>query len=119
MCHQSNVSANLEQFATSQQFYEYLIVGNGNSYKHPTAHGGIGPEKSQCKETVVAMFLLAVEPGCFLLCQGLDVKWGDAALGPATGPATRAPDGNWSRTFASGTHATFSGGVGKVVWATS
>ena len=64
------------------------------------------------------MFLLAIEPGCFLLCQGYDNEWGGAKLGPATGPATESADGSWSRKFESGTTATFVGGVGKVMWAT-
>ena len=44
---------------------------------------------SPCGETATALFLLALEPGCFLLCQGWD-DWFGYKLGLPAGPAARS-----------------------------
>lgn len=71
---------------------------------------------SFCGETATALFLLALEPGCFLLCQGWDERFG-LELGLPTGPATlNVSDGSWSREFKHGTSATWKNGAGVVRW---
>ena len=71
---------------------------------------------SFCGETATALFLLALEPGCFLLCQGWDDRFG-YKLGLPAGPAAfNATDGSWSRAFLHGTSASWKNGTGVVRW---
>ena len=56
---------------------------------------------------ILALFLLALEPGAFLLCQGWDDRFG-LQLGEPLGPATQhLGTGVWSRAFEHGTNATW------------
>ena len=91
--------------------YRYLIMGGSNQYAHPT-----GSDTPFCKINQVALFLLAVEPGMSLLCNGWSPDY-DHALGLPSGPATQGSSGGWYRHFASGTVATWTNGTGgAVVW---
>lgn len=69
--------------------------------------------------TCLAQFLLAVEPGLFLMCGGLLRGLERLPLGSATGPAARSVAGVWTRVFPSGTAASFDErtGAGNVAWA--
>jgi hypothetical protein len=96
--------------------YKYIIVGGSNDYVHPSDNSTAGT----CDETKVAAFLIAAEPGCFLLCNGYGAFQANK-LGLPSGPAKVTTNGTTSkptftRTFASGTVATWSGGVGSVKW---
>ena len=77
--------------------YEYLIFVSGysNLARDPNDVG------SKCSHQVVAAFMLALQPGCFLVCQGWDEMFA-YPLGDPLGPAITA-DGVMRRTFASGT----------------
>eukprot|EP01065_Artemidia_motanka_P011112 TRINITY_DN1597_c0_g1_i2.p1 TRINITY_DN1597_c0_g1~~TRINITY_DN1597_c0_g1_i2.p1 ORF type:complete len:356 (+),score=137.39 TRINITY_DN1597_c0_g1_i2:77-1144(+) len=72
---------------------------------------------SECDEDSVIAFLLAVEPGAFLECNG----WADEfaySLGDATAPAAQHGD-VWTRSFTSGTNVTWNTKTksGKINWA--
>ena len=73
--------------------------------------------ESRCGATAIAMFLLAVEPGAVLLCQGWDDDFAQP-LGLPTAPAAMdAETGTWTRSFARGATATvFADGHGSVSW---
>ena len=106
--------------------YGSVIVGTDAEL--PTA----GPSRwgtgfqSFCGDTAIALFLLALEPGAFLLCQGWDERFG-LPLGAPSGPATLHPGtGIWSRSFEHGTNVTWENatdGAGRwrvetsIVWA--
>lgn len=109
--------------------FEYLIIGGANEFSAPT-HNETGV--SQCSESVVAAFLMAVRPGAFLLCNGWDPLYSrplGKPLGPATATVVVVGGGDtttskkatskkvWRRAFASGTNATWSDGKGTVDWA--
>ena len=73
--------------------------------------------KSTCSEYQVAMFLLAVEEGAILGCNGWDEQF-SKPLGVPLGPAVQK--GNTvERHFKSGTYVTWdlSGKTGKIFWA--
>jgi hypothetical protein len=76
--------------------------------------------KGQLDTTCLASFLMAVEPGLFLLCGGLLQGKERLPLGNATAPATRSKTGVWTRSFPSGTSVIFeeSTGKGNITWAT-
>lgn len=97
--------------------YKYAILGGSNSYSN--AKHEEDSLLSHCSETHLAVFLLALEPGAFLLCNG----WSDEfalPLGAPLAPAAQDPStGEWSRSFAGGTSATWKDGQGKVIWATT
>jgi hypothetical protein len=85
----------------------YVVVGGSNSYanpKHETLPAGqnISNDGSlrMCTEDTLAQFLLGVEPGAYLLCNGWDTRFG-RPLGLPIGNATAAGK-IWSRSFKSG-----------------
>jgi len=76
--------------------YRYLLVTQGYSLPNRAA----GDLASQCSDFVLASFLLALEPGCFLICNGWDPVF-EQPLGRPDGPAT-THGGVMRRSFASG-----------------
>ena len=99
----------LQNVKTYSEHYRYLILGSG--YSHPSS-----PDECACTEAKVALFLMAVQPGCFLQCNGRMPEF-DKPLGAPTGPAVQDAQGRWSRRFASGTTASWANGTGQVQWA--
>jgi hypothetical protein len=73
--------------------------------------------ESRCGMTAIAMFLLAIEPGAVLLCQGWDEQFA-RPMGLPTATATMDTEtGVWTRSFARGATATvFADGSGSVSW---
>jgi hypothetical protein len=62
-----------------------------------------------CTPNVLSQFLLAVEPGAYLLCNGWDARFG-RPLGLPVGNATSSGASGsrvWRRAFASGVVATW------------
>jgi hypothetical protein len=80
--------------------------------------GSTSAFESECGESGIALFLMAVEPGCVLMCNGWAEEYSQP-LGLPRGPATYdAASYTWSREFASGTRALWCNGTGTVQWAT-
>jgi hypothetical protein len=76
---------------------------------------------SACSGDDIALFMLAVQPGAFLGCDGWDPAFGKP-LGTPTGPMARnSTDGTYSRSFASGTTVSWDprleGPKGRIHWA--
>merc|ERR1719460_1580678 len=95
----------IEQISTGLQHFKYVILGCENCFSNPKTE--TSALESQCSETQVAAFLLAVEPGAFLLCNGWDESFA-LPLGSPTGPAKQnAKTGALSRKFAGGTRASW------------
>lgn len=102
----------------------YVIVGGANSFSDPRSetlaqNQDIGDGRSlrkTCTEDRVAQFLLAVEPGAYLLCNAWDERFG-RPLGKPTGDAMLTGT-TWTRAFESGVIATWDSKTktGKVVW---
>lgn len=107
----SIVEALIQGVAEGLQNYKYIIIGQSNDYVAPTNND----TSAKCSESDVAAFLLAVEPGCFLLCNGY-AAWQEYKLGQPRGPAKQDSSGTWTRSFAFGTVATWSGNTGTVKW---
>lgn len=110
----------LQKFiAEGHRNYDVLVVGGQNTIHNPQVAGQV--PASQCTETDLAAFLLAVPVPTggkvvVLLCNGWDPVF-ENALGNPTGPATQGADGGWTRTFESGTVATMNAqGNGTVTW---
>ena len=80
-------------------------------------NGDCTSTKSSCSEDQIAMFLLAVEKGAILGCNGWDEKFGKP-LGDPTGPAVQSGN-EVKRSFKSGTYVTWdiSKHTGKIFWA--
>jgi hypothetical protein len=57
---------------------------------------------SQCTDEQLAKFMLVVEEGAFVGCNGNDARF-DLPLGNPTGPAVEKPASHWTRSFSSGT----------------
>ena len=120
-----NPSDLIKEVTDALPFYPYLIVGRANDYSNPKAESlptgqnlADGRSLKTCKVELVAAFLLAVEPGVFLLCNGWDDRF-DRPLGLPTGKAVLdSATLVWSRSFASGVVATWNttSGVGAVAW---
>jgi hypothetical protein len=101
----------------------YVVVGGANSYSNPKFESlpsgqniSDGQSLKYCSDDVLAQFLLAVEPGAYLLCNGWDTRFG-RPLGHPTGPA--ASSGHvWSRSFKSGVVATWNTNTnkGSITW---
>lgn len=109
-----DVGTLIEQVQHALRNYKYLIVGCENCFSSPKAE--TSALKSHCSESMVAAFLLAVEPGAFLLCNGWDDNFA-LRLGSPMGAAKHdAKSGAWSRNFAGGTKATWLNGTGTVQW---
>ena len=115
----------IKEVASSLPFYPYLIVGGANDYSNPKMESlpsgqnlADGRSLKSCSSSHIAVFLLAVEPGCFLLCNGWDDRF-DLALGVPKAKAVLNPKTKvWSRTFPSGVVATWNttSGEGGVTW---
>lgn len=82
-----------EDVAAALQHYTYLIIGGSNSFSNPKMESlptgqnlADGRSLRTCDSDLVARFLLAVEPGVFLLCNGWDPRF-DRKLGLPLGKA--------------------------------
>ena len=104
----------IRQVTTVLRNYRYVMVGEDADTQSAEHNPSF---ESRCGETAIAMFLLAVEPGAVLLCQGWDEAFAQP-LGLPTAPAAMdAGTGTWSRSFARGATATvFADGHGSVSW---
>ena len=76
---------------------------------------------SACSDDLIAAFLLALQKGVFLGCNGWDSRF-DLPLGDPVGPMQEGHDGSLSRQFASGTNVSWfpdrpKGQMGQIVWA--
>lgn len=93
--------------------YKYLVV-QPHRYSSPTRDD---KESSLCSEYEVAKFLLALEEGCFLACNGWSEDFA-RPLGEPVGPA-EIKNGIMRRRFSSGTEATWVVGTtnATVQWA--
>ena len=82
-------------------------------------NGDCSSTKSSCSEDQIAMFLLGVEKGAFLGCNGWDEQF-SKPLGDPTGPAVQKGN-EVERKFKSGTYVTWdlSNKKGKIYWANS
>ena len=101
----------------------YAVVGGSNSYSNPkleTLPSGQnisdGRSLQRCDDNTVAQFLLGLEPGAYLLCNGWDSRFG-RKLGSPLGPPTQA-GALWERSFASGVVATWdtTAHKGSITW---
>ena len=113
------------QVRAAQVHYPYLVIGGANAYSNPLRESLIhgqnlsdGRSLHRCSETVVSLFLLALEPGLYLLCNGWDDRF-DRPLGLPTSNATLDPITTvWRRAFAHGVVAHFNetSREGRVYW---
>merc|ERR1711957_164461 len=110
----SNPTTMINQVRTGLQNFKYLVVGCMNCYSNPATE--TSALESKCDESKVAVFLLAVEHGAFLLCNGWDERY-SLHLGRPKGQAKRDDQGVWSRSFVGGTRVTWANGTGMVHWA--
>ena len=102
-----------------------LIIGGSNDFSNPKLESvepgqnlADGRSLRTCSEALVAEFLMALEPGMFLLCNGWDDRF-DRKLGKPLGKAVEdSASGVWSRAFAGGVKATFDAKTknGTVSW---
>merc|ERR1712151_326114 len=105
----------VRQVQTALTNYKYAIVGCSNCFSSPKAEESSLP--SQCTESQLAAFLLAVEPGAFILCNGWDEHF-DLPLGEPLAPAIKnSKTGKWTRQFKGGARVSWIGGHGNVTWA--
>lgn len=97
------------------QYYRYISIGQ-NALGAVKSGYNSSAFQSQCGESGIALFLMAVEPGCVLMCNG----WSDEyahPLGMPQGPASYdAATWTWRRDFASGTSASWCNGSGTINW---
>jgi hypothetical protein len=102
----------------------YVVVGGSNAYSNPKtetlpAGQDLGDGRvslQRCSDDVLAQFLLAVEPGAFLLCNGWDARFGRPLGLPLAPPAQaggKNGTGTWSRAFASGVVARWDSATSK------
>merc|ERR1712032_971569 len=93
--------------------YKYVLVGSGYSNLARNEND----VASKCSQFEIASFMLGMETGCFLICQGWDNDFAKP-LGDPLGPAAIA-NGVMSRSFASGTNVSWVLGSKKVAiqWA--
>ena len=102
---------------------------SGLDHRGPYVHISHGDQKSThdphdvasvCSNDDIALFMLAVQPGAFLGCNGWDPRFAKP-LGTPKGPMVRAADGTYSRNFMSGTTVTWDsrleGPKGRIHWA--
>ena len=99
---------------TSLSMYSYYYVMTGD-----LKDGDCTSTKSSCNENELAMFLLAVEKGAILGCNGWDEQF-SKPLGDPLAPATKSGN-EVMRHFKSGTYVTWdlTKRQGKIVWANS
>merc|ERR1712166_119117 len=104
----------------------YVVVGGSNRYSNPKLETlptgqniSDGRSLRNCDEDMLAQFLLAVESGVYLLCNGWDQRFG-LPLGRPLGLASKSATGMWSRSFKSGVVATWDSEKNKgiVTWPT-
>merc|ERR1719446_199264 len=107
----------IDQVRTALQNFKYVVVGCQNCYSSPGSEKSALP--SQCDDSKVALFLLAVEPGAFLLCNGWDDKYSLPLGLPKSAAKQNSKTGAWSRSFVGGTRVTWLNGTGTVHWSTS
>ena len=86
----------------------YVVVGGSNHFSSPkieTLKQNISDGRSyeECSQNVLAQFLLAVEPGAYLLCNAWDERFA-RPLGLPTGDPT-VTGTKWTRSFAGGVRA--------------
>jgi hypothetical protein len=97
------------------QHYRYISIGQ-NAFGAVKSGFNSSAFESQCGDSGIALFLMAVEPGCVLMCNG----WADEyaqPLGVPKGPARYdAASATWRREFASGTNASWCNGTGTINW---
>ena len=72
--------------------YEYVVVGEDCEINQAKRNPRF---ESQCGESAIAMFLLAVEPGAVLLCQGWSEEFGRALGLPLGAADIDANTGTW------------------------
>lgn len=108
----------VQALSRDMAIHPYIVVScHGSPWNNPQLPENMS-DPVQCTETCIAQFLLAVEPGAFLLCGGMPEQF-LRPLGNATKPAVRDnATGVWTRGFPSGTRATFDErtGTGTVAW---
>jgi len=105
----------IAQVKTAVTNYKYAIVGCANCFSSPKGEEDSLPSK--CSESQIAAFLLALEPGAFVLCNGWDEHF-DLPLGAPRASAVQDPKtGKWTRSFVGGTSVSWSDGHGTVTWA--
>ena len=88
------------KLVAAKQFYPYIIVGKSNDYQPPIANT---TNEITCFENEVAAFLIAAEPGCFILCNGYDESQSNPLGLPLGDPVINNATQTWSRNFTSGT----------------
>jgi len=103
------------QVQTAVTNFKYVIVGCQNCFSNPKTEKDSLP--SQCSGTQVAAFLLALQPGAFLLCNGWDDKFALPLGNPLTPASQDSSTGEWTRSFADGTRVSWTNGTGTVTWA--
>ena len=121
-----DAAAWLADVAKVRANYKYIVIGSANDFSNPE-HETL-PENQDladgrslkfCKtNTTLAQFLIAIEPGMFLLCNGWDDRF-DRPLGKPTGKATLDnATQTWTRGFASGATVTWDAAAqqGTVSW---
>ena len=128
----SDVLSGAHNSPTPQQM-NATIAGrttSGLDHRGPYIHISHGDQKtthdpndvaSDCSNDDIALFMLAVQPGAFLGCNGWDPNFAKP-LGTPLGPMVHnASDGTYSRNFLSGTTVTWNprleGPKGQIHWA--
>lgn len=107
-----------DKVKTALKFYKYVVVGSPNGFSNPKHQWPGEDMKNHCHEDEMAAFLIAVESGAFLLCNGFDDNLFTRPLGLPLAPATQDPKtGTWSRSFIGGTNVTWNNGTGHIQWA--
>ena len=127
----SDVLAGAHKYPTPE-LMNATIAGrttSGLDHRGPYIHISHGDQKTThdphdiaagCSNDDIALFMLAVQPGAFLGCNGWDPAFAKP-LGTPTGPMERNADGTYARGFLSGTTVTWDprleGSKGKIHWA--
>jgi len=90
---------------------KYVVVGGSNSFSSPKHEVLDQNITAHASTDVLAQFLLAIEPGAYLLANGWDERF-SRPLGLPVGDAV--VEGTlWTRKFASGVVATYDTATGK------
>ena len=114
--------------AKIRENYDYIVVGSANGFSSPKTETlpqnqdlTSGRSLKTCPtNTVVAQFLLGVEPGMYLGCNAWDKRF-DRELGAPKGKAIlNNATQTWHRSFASGVRVTWDvkADTGAVIWPT-
>jgi len=96
-----------------QNGYKYMLFGGGYSNLRRSETD----LESKCTDYQVAVFMLGMEPGCFLICQGWSEDFGKP-IGRPRGPAVTT-GGVMKRSFASGATVEWELGTQNttIIWA--